>query len=202
MKSEYKIINLSNMILELGEDKCKSILSSFSCPKNKDVQDFLKIKAIEFSKQGLAATHLVFLHIDDSLKLIGYFTLSNKILSVGRQSLSNKLRGRISKFSTYDKGTHKYTLGAILIGQLGKNYNNDLNKQIKGEELLKMACDKVKEAQLDIGGKVVYLECEDDDYLKEFYSDNGFVNFGKRVLEKDEIDQINGKYLIQFLKYL
>lgn len=202
MKNEYKIINLSHMISELGEGKCKSILSNFYCPKNKDVQDFLKIKAIEFSKQGLAATHLVFLYINNRLELIGYFALSNKTLSVEKKSLSNKLRSRISKFSMYDKDTHKYNLGAILIGQLGKNYRDDLNKYINGEELLQMACDKVKEVQLDIGGKVVYLECEDHYYLKQFYANNGFVNFGKRILDKDEVDKMRGKYLIQFLKYL
>lgn len=38
--------------------------------------------------------------------------------------------------------------------------------------------------------------------LKEFYSSNGFVNFGKRKLENDEIDKFEGEYLIQMLKYL
>lgn len=48
MKNEYKIINLNDMISELGEEKSKEILSDFYCPQNKDVQDFLKIKSIEF----------------------------------------------------------------------------------------------------------------------------------------------------------
>lgn len=136
------------------------------------------------------------------MKLLGYFTLSNKIISIHKKSLSNKLRSRISKFGTYDQDNNKYTLGSILIGQLGKNYNEGLNKLITGEELLKIACDKVKHTQLDIGGKVVYLECEDNEYLLEFYQSNGFVNFGKRTLDKDETDSLSGKYLIQFLKYL
>lgn len=202
MKNEYKIINLNDMISELGEEKSKEILSDFYCPQNKDVQDFLKIKSIEFSKQGLAGTHLVFIQIKDKMKLLGYFTLSNKIISIHKKSLSNKLRSRISKFGTYDQDNNKYTLGSILIGQLGKNYNEGLNKLITGEELLKIACDKVKHTQLDIGGKVVYLECEDNEYLLEFYQSNGFVNFGKRTLDKDETDSLSGKYLIQFLKYL
>ncbi|WP_343101010.1 N-acetyltransferase [Romboutsia sp. MSSM.1001216sp_RTP31141st1_G3_RTP31141_220114] len=202
MKREYKVINLNDMISMLGEDKSKEILSSFYCPKNKDVQDFIRVKAIEFSKQGLARTHLIFMNIKNEMKLLGYFTLSNKAISIHKKSLSNKLRSRISKFGNYENEYNAYTLSAILIGQIGKNYANEVNKFIKGEEILKIACDKVKNAQLDIGGRVVYLECEDVEYLVDFYTNNGFHSFGKRMLDKDEKDSLSGKYLIQFLRYL
>ncbi|HBF3466448.1 TPA: N-acetyltransferase, partial [Clostridioides difficile] len=56
--------------------------------------------------------------------------------------------------------------------------------------------------QLDMGGKIVYLECEDKPKLIEFYKDNGFVDFGKRSLDKDETDSLDGDYLVQMLKYL
>ncbi|MCU5941466.1 N-acetyltransferase, partial [Clostridioides difficile] len=52
------------------------------------------------------------------------------------------------------------------------------------------------------GGKIVYLECEDKPKLIEFYKDNGFVDFGKRSLDKDETDSLDGGYLVQMLKYL
>lgn len=86
-----------------------------------------------------------------------------------------------------------------LIGQLGKNYYNEYNKLISGDVLLKMACDKIREAQEILGGRFVYLECEDKDKLKEFYEDNGFVCFGKRNLEKDERDKNSGEYLLQMM---
>lgn len=66
----------------------------------------------------------------------------------------------------------------------------------------KLACDKIKSIQDEIGGKVTYLECEDKPKLIEFYESNGFVNFGKRELDKDEKDDLSGQYLIQMLKYL
>lgn len=91
---------------------------------------------------------------------------------------------------------------APLIAQLGKNYMNDYRKLITGDELLKMAIDKVSAAQRIIGGKVVYVECEDIDILKKFYEDNGFVIFGKRRLDKEERGEMNGSHLIQLLKYL
>ena len=123
MENRYKVVNLNYIISELGEEKSKQILSNFCCPKNKDVEDFIKLKSIEFSKQGLAGIHLVFSIIDDNLSLLGYFALSNKIISISSKSLSNTLKKRISKFATYDKETNTYILSSILIGQLGKNYN-------------------------------------------------------------------------------
>ena len=53
-----------------------------------------------------------------------------------------------------------------------------------------------------VGGKIVYLECEDKPRLIDFYSENGFVNFGKRMLDRDETDTLSGEYLIQMLKYM
>ena len=38
-----------------------------------------------------------------------------------------------------------------LIAQLGKNYQHGYNTLITGDELLKLACDKVKEIQLSLG---------------------------------------------------
>lgn len=46
---EYIQINLSNLLKEIGEDRTNSVLSTFSCPVNKDIEDFLKNKAISFS---------------------------------------------------------------------------------------------------------------------------------------------------------
>lgn len=85
---------------------------------------------------------------------------------------------------------------------MGKNYNNEYNKLISGDILLKLACNKIKEIQNLIGGRFVFLECEDNDKLKEFYESNGFECFGKRNLEKDERDKSNGEYLLQMLKDL
>mgnify|MGYP000901805735 CR=1 FL=1 len=191
--------NLSKMVKELGEDKVKTILSHFICPLNKDVEGFLRDKSIEFAKQGLAATHLVFTSYKGSLALIGYFTLACKIIIIYRNNLSKSLQKRISKFAQYDQNLRRYSLSAPLIAQLGKNYNINYDKLISGDELLHMACEKVNQIQVDLGGKVVYLECEDKPKL--IYSSHGFVNFGRRSLEGDEQDIFQGNSLVQMLKY-
>ena len=38
--SKYYEINLKTLIDTVGEDRAKEILSSFSCPKNKDVEEY------------------------------------------------------------------------------------------------------------------------------------------------------------------
>jgi len=116
--------------------------------------------------------------------------------------LSSGTLGFYCTKNKFDPEFKRYTLAAPLIAQLGKNYYNGYNKLISGDELLKMACDKVSESQRIIGGKIVYLECEDKVKLIEFYSSNGFVAFGKRKLDRDETEVMQGEYLIQMLKYL
>ncbi|MTI96808.1 MAG: N-acetyltransferase [Firmicutes bacterium] len=191
------------MLNELGEDKVKAILSDFICPLNKDVEGFLRNKAIEFAKQGLSATHLIFANYGGSTVLIGYFTLATKIATISRRCIrSNSMRKRINKFAQYDQSLKRYSLPMPLIAQLGKNFNNEYDKLITGEELIQFACDKVKQIQLDSGGRYVYLECEDKPQLTDFYDKHGFVNFGKRSLEGDEFELFQGRYLVQMLKYL
>ena len=90
-----------------------------------------------------------------------------------------------------------FVIMAPLIAQLGKNYDNGCEKLITGDELLKMALDKIRLAQRIIGGKVVYVECEDVDFLKDFYQSNGFVVFGSRKLDKDERTEMCGTHLVQ-----
>lgn len=200
--SGYIGINLKEMLEQVGEIETNKILSDFSCPPNPDVEYFLRNRAIEFSKQSISSTYLVMASYRNEYVIVGYFTLANKFFNIKKECMSGSLRKRIAKFAQYDPAIKKYTLSAPLIGQLGKNFSHGYNKLITGDELLKLALDKVKEMQLIVGGKIVYLECEDKERLLEFYSNNGFVNFGKRELDRDETDKISGDYLIQMLKYM
>lgn len=195
-------INLSDIVEELGEDRTKAILADFSCPLNEDVQDFLKSKAIEFSKQGISKTHLVFASYKGEYKLAGYYTLATKSIQIKKDTLSKTMQSRMARFGNYDVELKQYILPTILIGQLGKNYTDGINKQIQGTDLLNMACDEVRKVQKAIGGKFVYLECEDINDLRNFYKKNGFTEFGRRSLDKEEINVLYGEYLIQLIRYL
>lgn len=198
----YKIINLKDIYNNLGEERTKEILSDYKCNLNKDVEYFLKERAIEFSKQDYSRTYIVMSQYKDNEVIVGYFAITNKITNIKKVKLSETKRKKLLKFAIYDKESKSYNVSLPLIGQLGKNYNNEYNKLISGDILLKLACDKIKEVQELLGGRFVFLECEDKPQLEEFYESNGFVCFGKRNLEKDERNKNEGEYLLQMLKDL
>lgn len=201
----YRVVNLSLLIDELGEEFTKEVLSTFSCPLNKDVEYFLEKKAISFAKQGWAQTHLVFASYRSEWVLVGYFALANKyirITSKGLGKTSNTLKKRINKFATYDPSLKAYMLSCPLIAQLGKNYTNGYDKLITGDELLNEACSKISRIQFDLGGRFAYVECEDKPALIDFYTRNGFCEFDTRALDADETDKMSGEYLVQLLKYI
>lgn len=198
----YKIINLKDIYNELGEEETKEILSKYKCELNRDVEYFLKEKAIVFSKQDIARTYIVTSQYKKQEVIVGYFAITNKVTNIKKVKLSETKRKKLLKFAIYDKESKSYNISLPLIGQLGKNYDNGYNNLISGDIILKMACDKIKEVQELMGGRFVFLECEDKSKLEEFYQNNGFVCFGKRNLEKDERNKNEGEYLLQMLKDL
>ncbi len=203
--SGYIGINLKDILNDdsLGESVAKNVLSSFSCPLNPDVEYFLRHTAIEFSKQSISSTYLIMASYKDKYVLCGYFSLANKVFCIEKDSLPNRnWKRRMAKFGQFDKAVQRYTISAPLIGQLGKNYANGYDKLITGDELLKLTLDKVREMQYIVGGKIVYLECEQKEKLIDFYQSNGFVNFGTRALDRDETDKLSGESLVQMLRYM
>lgn len=195
----YYQILLSDMLKELGEDQTKEILSSFSCSRNRDVQEFIRQKAIPYCKQGISATHLVFADYKEKKVLAGYYTISmSKQIRVKRAALNRTTRDRLKRFGRYDDISRCYIVPMPLIGQLSKN--DPYARAITGDELLGMAIKTVSKIQLLGGGRFVYLECEDKIRLLEFYKRNGFIDFDKRELEHDE--EIPGHYLVQMLRYI
>ena len=198
----YKIINLKDIYDNLGETKTKEILADYKCEINKDIEYFLKEKSIEFSKQGISRTYIVMDQYKSENVIVGYFAIANKSTIIKKFILSNTKRKRLLRYAEYDSEAKGYSIALPLIGQLGKNYNNGYDKLISGDILLKFACNKIKEIQNLIGGRYVFLECEDNENLKDFYESNGFECFGKRNLDKDERETNKGEYLLQMLRDL
>lgn len=197
----YSLIALNDMLSELGEGKVKNILSSFSSPLNPDVEYFIRHKAIDFAKQAIAPTTLVYTSYKDEPVICGYFTITLKSFIVRKKEVGAKTFKRLRRFGTYDEQFNCCEIPAPLIAQLSKNFLNEYNKLISGKELLDLALSEVKKLQTIGGGKVVYVECEDKPRLREYYHNNGFREFGKRNLDRDERDKLSGQYLIQLLKY-
>ena len=200
-KNKYRIINIRRYIgnenPELGEDELLQILSEFSCPKNPDVERFLKHSSIEFTKKNQSVTYLVFSVADG--KLLGYFTLALKPLTVRGETVSNTVKRKLLRVSELDKKSDTYTMSAYLIAQLGKNYSEKDGKMITGAELLELAWDKIKATQYMFGGMVTFLEAENEEKLLSFYRDNRFSQFDTRQTAPDMEESHE---LVQLLRLL
>lgn len=203
VKTHFVEFNLSDVLEQMGEDEVKSILSSFVCPLNKDVEYFCKYKAVEFSKRNFSKTYIVFWETDDESEkeFVGYYTIATKVMKVERSAVSNREAKKLREQGIFNEKDNTYTVPATLIGQLGKNYADGNNLLIDGADLLQLAIEKAKEVQRQIGGKFVYLECEEEKKLIQFYENNNFKVFGKRELDGDETN-IRGKYLVQLFAML
>ncbi len=184
--SGYTVINLLDMLETVGEDELGSILSDFSCPRNPEIEHFLHNNAIEFAKRKMSITHLVF---DSSARLIAYFTLTHKSSSVDGQVLSKTSRKKLEMHARMDESVQAYNVSAYLIAQFGKNYGVDGGHSISGDELMDMAFDVLERVQREIGGGVVFLECEDNPVLLKFYQNdhNRFRLFGERYSEREQV---------------
>lgn len=188
---------LANNNVILGEDVVESILSDFSCYKNRDVEKFFKLQAVEFSKKYQSITYFVF--NNNTRILLGYFTLAIKPLRINIDAFSNTMKRKILRVSKLDEETGKYAFSAYLIAQLGKNFAVRESELIPGETLLQLAVNKIKEIQHLAGGMVYFLEAEDTPKLLAFYEKNGFKRFDTKVIVKDNED---GYKLVQLLKVL
>ena len=200
-KNKYRIINIRRYIgnenPELGEDELLQILSEFSCPMNPDVERFLKHSSIEFTKKNQSVTYLVFSVADG--KLLGYFTLALKPLTVRGETVSNTVKRKLLRVSELDKKSDTYTMSAYLIAQLGKNYSENDGKMITGAELLELAWDKIKATQYMFGGMVTFLEAENEEKLLSFYRNNRFSQFDTRQTASDADESHE---LVQLLRLL
>lgn len=192
MSTRISLWKLTDFEKAVGEKLFADTLSCFSCPLNKDVEDYLKNpkRATNSSHMSSSVTYLV---LDpQTYGVLGYFTLMMKAYSVESGQLSSKNRRLVERFSQVDK-KGKFVVPVYLIAQLGKNFALPKEKQIAGVDLLKLAIDRFCKVKGEIGGKLVMVEREADCLkLLEFYAKNGFKSWTRRINEKD------GKPLVEF----
>jgi len=157
-------------------------IEKFNC-QDKEVEKFLKEKALEFDKRNKSRTYLL-INTDstDNIIILGYFTVTMKSLKLSPALSKSKIK-KIDGFRSDIKETE-----AVLIGQLGKN--QDYKTQIDGKTILKTAIEIVYATCELIGGRIVFLECADNEKVVRFYEENDFVFL-----------QESGEYL-QMIRYL
>lgn len=142
------------------------MLSTFSCPKNPDVELFLHSKAIPNQHRDRSRTYLIVR--DEDAALLGYFALSLKELELCNAIIS---RTQVQRLHGVDRQAQ--SVPAYLIGQLGKNFaiaDNHLNLEIILSEIYGI----IEQARHLIGGRVIILECENEPKLLKMYQEQGF----------------------------
>ena len=176
-------VNILDEIKNKGEEKVRMYISSFSTPVSPKIENFLKNRAIDFSRRKVSITYLVSDLEDGSL--LGFFAITHKAVLIPSAILSNTMRKKIDRFARLDRASGEYMASAFLIAQFGKNYDVDGGKRITGQELMSVANDVLVYIQHQIGGGIVYLDCEDAEGLKQFYAREHFYKFGERFAEEE-----------------
>ena len=163
-----------------------ALFSGFACPLNKEVDDFLKNKAVQSNKLKASVSYLV---VDsETAVLLGYFTLVLKPFTIHESKLSKTNIRLISRFAERNEETGSFTAALYLIAQIGKNYALPEDRRISGGDLMSLALDKLRAAQDLVGGKMVMIEREADrEKLLSFYESNGFKSWNARFDKKDKV---------------
>ena len=101
----------------------------------------------------------------------------------------------MSRYAELNEKTKTYMVSGFLIAQIGKNYAIDDGKRITGKELMKLANRELIDIQHRSGGGIVYLDCEPNAKLINFYEKEGFRLFGERISKNDK------KCYLQYMKF-
>ena len=176
------------------EDLCTTLTSLFESP-NKDVESFLKTKAVQSAKLYTSSTYLVYA-LKKAVDLLGYFTLAIKTLTIKHSDLTTKAQEKLIKqFASFDPDSESYKLPAILIAQFGRNFSKK-SASINGAELMNLALEHIYKVFTLSSGKTVFLECEKKEKLIRFYEDHGFFMLNNSIPSKDK------KELIQMFRFI
>ena len=192
--SNFNIINIQDLLMELGEENLFVLLETFSSPKNREIEVFIHNRALDFVRRKLAITYLV---LDSVGNFAAYFTLANKALEFPAANMSQSTKKKIERYSKYNEKSGTYIVPAFLLAQFGKNAFYSSSEKLSGNQLMDFVLEVVANIQYMIGGGVLYLECEDNPFLLGFYqnSHNCFRPFGERKSDSNTLYKLFYKFI-------
>ncbi|MCB4747332.1 MAG: hypothetical protein LGB54_01865, partial [Sulfurovum sp.] len=125
----------------------KKLLKTFSCTRNRDLQDFLYNKAVTFEKNLRSRTYL---YINNTTQEVAaYFTIT--INTLHTDSISPEV---IELLDGYKNDVA--SIPCFLIGQLGKSDKFEPRKI--GEYILNDAIEIIDQSQKSLGGRFILLD--------------------------------------------
>ena len=163
-----------------GEESASTLLHTFNCCRNSDLESFLREKAITHEKSHKSRTYLFvdgYGHRDSSV--VAYISLAihtMDIRNISSATLKKKLHGIYYPPASNDCKP----VPCYLIGQLAKNDSHA--RSMNGDELITTAIRLISLAQSQVGGRFIKLDCQDEPRLLELYERHGF----RRVQRAEE----------------
>lgn len=153
-------------------------LDSFRCCKDKDIETFLRTKALQFLDRNWCSTYLL---VDNQafdkgkIKIDAYFTLSHKSLisqGVSKEKIK-KITGGLNQAES---------LHFVLIGQLGKHIEKLENGKIiaadiTSTEILDCAFEVIRASSNLIPCRFALVECSKNPKVQKVYQDYQFSLF-------------------------
>lgn len=192
-KQEIKAVPLRKLLFQVKSQEelgnITQLLSTFSCEKDKDIENFLRNRAIDFEQINKARTYLVCDAAEGRIVILGYFSISLKVLELSDE-LSNRKRKILDGLSAKLHGRVIKSVPCYLIGQLAKNSDISGEQAVDGTELINRAISIIRSAEMLVGGRYVLVECRDTPELIKFYEDNNFEQFEKLPFENAPMVQM------------
>ena len=76
---DYAVVNILDYIELIGEESVVDVLSGFSCPKNKEIENFVRNNAVEFAKRKMSITYLL---LDEYSRVLAIFAITHKAVQI------------------------------------------------------------------------------------------------------------------------
>lgn len=155
----------------------RNALDSFRCYLDKDIEEFLREKALSFLDRKFCSVYLI---VDEQafdaghIQIDAYFTLSHKSLIPCAASKSS-----VQKTSGFKDSQ---SIHFVLIGQLGKYLDQDeaghvTAAPLSSAEILDNAFEVIQDADALIPCCCALVECSENEKVHQVYLDYGFHFF-------------------------
>ena len=171
----YEVFPLRNILSVYPEKIVSERLSCFSCKRDKDVELFLREKAIVQEKKHISRTYLIFT-ADDNAELMAYFTIAISNMDVTDLECNRDIQRKMNVNGGIAQN--------YLLGQLGKR---DGAEKGLGEFAIEQATDRIITANMNVGCRVIRVDCKPS--LMKYYKDNGFL-LARRNKDNDLVQMI------------
>ena len=151
----------------------QKMLDGFSCPRNQDVERFLKRQAITNERSNRSRTYILVAERETSmgpLDILGFFTLATGLTKI-EPSVSKSKKQKLAGLF-YDPSSGVQTTPCFLIGQIG--LNDRFHNVVDGDLLVKEALDAILVSWINVGGRFVRADCTDSPGLISFHERHGF----------------------------